>query len=157
MTVAFTSTGQRYGPTHPTRPPHALPVRQSSALPAASFGFHLAMDTLAIRLAVTLTRPAERTFTFQVCALCRAHQKKSPRNLPGAFCYLIRRRPTLPRRCQRSTIGAGGLNCRVRDGNGCDPSARVTGNPGLQFTVSAICCRLRTADFNLATIRLTTG
>jgi hypothetical protein len=25
-----------------------------------------------------------------------------------------------------STISAGGLNCRVRDGNGCDPSAIVT-------------------------------
>jgi hypothetical protein len=26
----------------------------------------------------------------------------------------------------RSTIGAGELNCRVRDGNGCDLSAIVT-------------------------------
>ena len=38
----------------------------------------------------------------------------------------IRRRPTLPRRFHLSTIGAGGLNCRVRDGNGCDPTAMVT-------------------------------
>ena len=29
----------------------------------------------------------------------------------------------------RSTIGAGGLNCRVRHGTGCDPSAMTTGNP----------------------------
>ena len=29
----------------------------------------------------------------------------------------------------RSTIGAGGLNCRVRHGTGCDPSAKTTGNP----------------------------
>ena len=29
----------------------------------------------------------------------------------------------------RSTIGAGGLNCRVRHGTGCDPSAVTTGNP----------------------------
>ena len=28
----------------------------------------------------------------------------------------------------RSTIGAGGLNCRVRDGNGCFTSAMATGN-----------------------------
>jgi hypothetical protein len=42
---------------------------------------------------------------------------------------LLRRRPTLPHRCQCSTIGAGGLNCRVRDGNGCNPSANVTGKP----------------------------
>ena len=38
----------------------------------------------------------------------------------------IRRRPTLPRRFRLSTIGAGGLNFRVRDGNGCDPTAMVT-------------------------------
>ena len=34
--------------------------------------------------------------------------------------------PTLPRTRARSTIGAEGLNCRVRDGNGCDPLARIT-------------------------------
>ena len=31
----------------PVLPPHAVPVRRASALPAASFRFHLAMDTLA--------------------------------------------------------------------------------------------------------------
>ncbi len=34
-----------------------------------------------------------------------------------------RRRPTLPRSLDRSTIGAAGLNDRVRDGNGCGPCA----------------------------------
>jgi hypothetical protein len=38
-----------------------------------------------------------------------------------------RQRPTLPPRLQGSTIGAGGLNCRVRNGNGCFPSAIATG------------------------------
>src|SRR5688572_26828289 len=38
-----------------------------------------------------------------------------------------RQRPTLPPGCPDSTIGAGGLNGRVRNGNGCDPSAMVTG------------------------------
>ena len=38
-----------------------------------------------------------------------------------------RQRPTLPPGCPGSTIGAGGLNGRVRNGNGCDPSAMVTG------------------------------
>ncbi len=38
-----------------------------------------------------------------------------------------RQRPTLPPRLQGSTIGAGGLNCRVRNGNGCCPSAIATG------------------------------
>src|SRR5205809_637213 len=37
-----------------------------------------------------------------------------------------RRRPTLPPRLQGSTIGAGGLNFRVRDGTGCLPSAMAT-------------------------------
>ena len=41
-----------------------------------------------------------------------------------------RRRPTFPPSCPGSIIGAGGLNFRVRDGNGCDPSAIVTGNSG---------------------------
>jgi hypothetical protein len=39
----------------------------------------------------------------------------------------IRQRPTLPRGLPRSTIGSGGLNFRVRDGNGCDPSDIATG------------------------------
>ena len=41
---------------------------------------------------------------------------------------LPRQRPTLPLRYQRSTIGPGGLNFRVRDGNGCGPSGIATGN-----------------------------
>src|SRR5207247_2057055 len=41
---------------------------------------------------------------------------------------LPRQRPTLPRSCPRSTIGPGGLNFRVRDGNGCGPSGIATGN-----------------------------
>ena len=39
---------------------------------------------------------------------------------------LIGRRPTLPHTCACSTIGAEGLNCRVRDGNGWNPLATVT-------------------------------
>src|ERR1700760_2523802 len=38
---------------------------------------------------------------------------------------LTRRQPTFPLVC--SIIGAGGLNGRVRNGNGCGPSAMVTG------------------------------
>ena len=43
------------------------------------------------------------------------------------FAKRIRQRPTLPRGFPRSTIGSGGLNFRVRDGNGCDPSDIATG------------------------------
>ena len=43
-----------------------------------------------------------------------------------------RQRPTLPRTFARSTIGAEGLNCRVRNGNGCFPLATATGKLGTQ-------------------------
>ena len=66
MTVASTSTRSvsasgfdDIGRLTPRVRLYALPVRQSSALPAASFRFHLAMDTLAVRLAVPLTGSAE--------------------------------------------------------------------------------------------------
>ena len=42
-----------------------------------------------------------------------------------------RRRPTLPGGYPPSTIGAGGLNCRVRNGNGCLSAAIATGNCAL--------------------------
>ena len=39
---------------------------------------------------------------------------------------MSRRRPTLPPSLPGSTIGAGGLHFRVRDGTGCFPSAMTT-------------------------------
>ena len=39
-----------------------------------------------------------------------------------------RQRPTFPQPRSCSIIGPGGLNFRVRDGNGCGPSGLVTGN-----------------------------
>src|SRR6266849_4435787 len=42
------------------------------------------------------------------------------------FGFLSWRRPTFPRRYQRSIIGPAGLNYRVRDGNGCDPRGITT-------------------------------
>src|SRR6266404_4901878 len=52
---------------------YAISVRQTSALPAASFRFHLAMDTLAVRLMVP---PVGSIGDFHslVRAPCRAHQ-----------------------------------------------------------------------------------
>ncbi|MHB1326526.1 MAG: hypothetical protein ACYC0L_10120, partial [Thermoleophilia bacterium] len=38
---------------------YAISVRRASALPAASFRFHLAMDTLAVRLTVPLAGSVE--------------------------------------------------------------------------------------------------
>ena len=40
--------------------------------------------------------------------------------------YLCRRRPTLPHPPECSTIGAGGLSFRVRNGTGRDPTANTT-------------------------------
>ena len=42
--------------------------------------------------------------------------------------WVFRRCPTLPRPFGRSTIGAGGLSFRVRDGTGRSPSAKTTDN-----------------------------
>ena len=54
--------------------------------------------------------------------------RKASRGSHEAFHELSRRRPTFPPSCPGSIIGAGGLNFRVRDGNGCFPSAIATGN-----------------------------
>ena len=42
------------------------------------------------------------------------------------------RRPTLPPSRDGSTIGAAGLNCRVRNGNGCGPCALVVSVSGVR-------------------------
>src|SRR5208337_3654536 len=68
-----------YWPSCPSWMPHAFPVRQASALPAASFGFRLATDTLAVRLTVPPVGPVEDSH-LRVGAPCRAHQK---RRVPG--------------------------------------------------------------------------
>jgi hypothetical protein len=49
----------------------------------------------------------------------RLHRKRPPTKF-------VRRRPTLPRGPPRSTIGAEGLNFRVRNGTGCFPFAMTT-------------------------------
>jgi hypothetical protein len=53
------------------------------------------------------------------------HIRNAPRRSRGAFLLRCRRWPTLPRSLDRSTIGAVGLNDRVRDGNGCGPYALI--------------------------------
>ncbi len=55
---------------------YALPVRWASALPAASFRFHLAMDTLADQLTIPPVGFVG-DFHSQVSAPCRAHNGKS--------------------------------------------------------------------------------
>src|SRR5262249_11731020 len=60
---------------------------------------------------------------------------KARERVPGSK-IIPRRRPTLPRGLPRSTIGAEGLNCRVRNGNGCGPFAKVTGKTSYSFPQS---------------------
>src|SRR6266699_4037821 len=52
---------------------YAISVRRTSALPAASFRFHLAMDTLAVRLTIPAVGFVG-DFHSQVTAPCRAHK-----------------------------------------------------------------------------------
>src|SRR5262249_21368470 len=52
---------------------YAISVRRASALPAASFRFHLTMDTLAVRLTIPPVGLVE-DFHLQMSAPCRAHR-----------------------------------------------------------------------------------
>ena len=61
---------------------YAISVRRASVLPPASFRFHLAMDTLAVRLTVPPVGPVE-DLHLQVSAPCRAHKMKRPEIISG--------------------------------------------------------------------------
>lgn len=65
---------------------YPLAVRQSSALPAASSGFHLAMNTLAVRLTLPLAGYVEDLHLL-VSAPCRAHQRKAAQTSGGLICH----------------------------------------------------------------------
>src|SRR5688572_14880893 len=52
-------------------------VRRSSALPAASFRFHLAMDTLAVRLTVPLIGPAKLSHLLGLRPAGRTKRKRA--------------------------------------------------------------------------------
>jgi hypothetical protein len=55
---------------------YALPVRQASALPAASFRCNLAVVIFAVRLMVPLTGPIGRLALLSICAMPGAPIKK---------------------------------------------------------------------------------
>src|SRR6266705_2172800 len=59
---------------------YAISVRRTSALPAASFRFHLTMDTLAVRLTIPPVGFVG-DFHSQVSAPCRAHKAEGRRSL----------------------------------------------------------------------------
>ena len=52
--------------------------RAASVVPTASFGFHLAMDTLAVQLTLPLAECVEDSH-LQVSAPCRAHHEEGRR------------------------------------------------------------------------------
>src|SRR5216683_7445323 len=64
---------------------YAVSVRRASVLPAASFRFHLAMDTLAVRLTIPPVGFVG-DFHSQVSAPCRAHkERRAPAAAPRLF------------------------------------------------------------------------
>src|SRR5215510_2292131 len=77
-------------------------------------------------------------------AIERGEARRGPSRPPSM--QLPRQRPTLPRRYQRSTIGPGGLNFRVRDGNGCGPSGIATGN---RMAIVYVDSRVQPSDVEL--------
>ena len=83
--------------------------------------------------------PQRRRPRVVTCVRTRGLQKK------------IRQRPTLPRGFPRSTIGSGGLNFRVRDGNGWDPSDIATGNCVTVHTKGRVSIPARSAFFRAGT------
>src|SRR6267378_556935 len=71
---------------------YAISVRRASALPAASFRFHLTMDTLAVQLTIPPVGFVG-DFHSQVSAPCRAHNKKRAgknSRQPAAVCPKLR-------------------------------------------------------------------
>src|SRR5258707_13747380 len=65
---------------------YAISVRRASALPAASFRFHLTMDTLAVQLTIPPVGFVG-DFHSQVSAPCRAHNENARRLSDARFFY----------------------------------------------------------------------
>ena len=72
--------------------------------------------------------------------------QRGPPRRDGPRAVESRRRPTLPGGLPPSTIGAGGLNCRVRNGNGCCPAAMATGNCAPEGEPSSVLERARASN-----------
>jgi hypothetical protein len=71
-------------------------------------------------------RPRRRGADTRCSQACSRHTKGRYQHGNGPQHKNVRRRPTLPRGPPRSTIGAEGLNFRVRNGTGCFPFAMAT-------------------------------
>ena len=77
----------------------------------------------ATGLVTRLLKRARRRGSGMRLLLGRTRKRAPP---PRGPFERNRRRPTLPGDRSPSTIGAGGLNFRVRNGNGCRPTAMAT-------------------------------
>ena len=87
-------------------------------------------STTGARIPVSLPCITDRSSTHPVPVLPNLQPKRQTPQSTSMNCgaqLLSRRRPTLPPSCPGSTMGAGGLNDRVRNGNGCSPTAIATG------------------------------
>jgi hypothetical protein len=112
--------------------------RPTSSPPrAATIGRRTSTSTAGGVPIVTPTTP--RTAEHRPCPRSRARhrawprrctrpqrEKAAPRTWNGPLFKNVWQRPTLPGPFGPSTIGAGGLNFRVRNGNGWIPAAMVT-------------------------------
>jgi hypothetical protein len=104
------------GPLTPPCRLYPLPLRQASVLPTASSRFHLAMDTLAVRLTLPLGGRVE-DFHLQVSAPGRAHRPEDlassqPFLLSGLYQHSFLLNPSnpsapLPKRKRLDGSGAG--------------------------------------------------
>ena len=74
-----------------------------------------------------MTGPAKFHVKPGPAALVTKKQEPDDLSIIGLF-VVTRQRPTFPLPHSSSIIGLGGLNFRVRDGNGCGPSGKATGN-----------------------------
>lgn len=91
------STGLwRYAPPYPLRPPHAVPVRQVSALPTASFRFHLAVDTLADRLVVPLAGPTGDLHPQVIRPAPPEPEQRPPRRYAPCLAHAQKRQTSQP-------------------------------------------------------------
>ena len=70
--------------------------------------------------------PSASTGDDQALLALLFKKKKKPAGFIPAGFFITRQRPTFPLPHGSSSIGLGGLNFRVRDGNGCGLSAGVT-------------------------------
>src|SRR4026209_2948853 len=70
----------------------------------------------------------------------RGQKRRARRPFDHRALFVTRQRPTFPLPRGSSSIGLGGLNFRVRDGNGWGPSGMATGNIQTEQVFTAFGC-----------------